>query len=647
MKSFYKIIFLSSFILMAALTAKAQNQVLQIFKNDRIVSQYNLSDIDYIEVNSTLDFPENVTATLQGENILIEWNEVLNATYDVLRSRDNSSYHVIGRDITATEFTDISPLHGANYYKVIAKIGDTSSAPSAPTQQVMFKEDETLQSGLYLGITAFNDQLTTKPIGLLNLDTKGSYELFIQNLTTKSGTILYHAVDNAIDMLQATPLPEDLSTAAVITFTDGLDMGSLMMSDTYLTKKEYLEALSRRISDENVSGVSIDSYSIGIRGDDITDISEFHANLEGLATSPDNVWEVTSMDAVNEHFQEIAEKLVQKSLSQKISLTTAGLEHGALVRFTFDEVTDAANSQLYIEGTFDLRARSLNNVIYHGLSASNGASVKGETSGVHVNYEFNDVTTDSGVLIDTQKAQEWIYIASTAKWQKNKEFTPDEHTESVVSKTSAAIILVLDCSKSLGSQFSQLQDKAISFIETLSSQTQLPESMVEGDLYESFHNTVWNVSYKGVKSGQTIAQAQQYSQEYKSTVTNTRIDGQRVVKFSPVNTGSGVDFYMLYSYDPDKKIHSFKWKFGEKCNTWNYNGTAHDIVPCLVSLDTNSSSYGIPKFTHNVVSTYNPQTRSFSASFRPDWILFVAKDNHSIAWTSWFSGLNDFTFTQK
>lgn len=97
-------------------------------------------------------------------------------------------------------------------------------------------EDDTdkVDTGVYLGIIGFNDHLTTKPISMLNNLTRSEYISFINGLTMKNGTLLYWATENALQSLKLAPEPENLKNVVLVTFTDGLDQGSLMMNPTYL-----------------------------------------------------------------------------------------------------------------------------------------------------------------------------------------------------------------------------------------------------------------------------------------------------------------------------------------------------------------------------------------------------------------------------
>ncbi|MDR3236123.1 MAG: hypothetical protein LBT48_05265 [Prevotellaceae bacterium] len=324
-----------------------------------------------------------------------------------------------------------------------------------------------------MGVIGFNSGLTTKPISLLNSSTRYDFTNFVNGMTSQNGTVLYYAVDNAIDALVAATLPTDLVNVAIITFTDGLDQGSHMLNQTYQgDNAAYLTAVNNRIRTVKIQGKPISAYSIGIKGNDVSDETQFMANLQSLANTAANATKVTSMTEVNAKFQEIAASLYNESSTQSISLKIPGQANETKIRFTFDNVSNAANSTIYIEGTYSFADKSLKNVTYSGCSSSSGATIAGTVDGIFVTYTFADIKETSGAALPTDNIQQWSYISSTSQWQINSEFTPDGNTQTIIDRKSAVIILVLDCSSSLGSEFSTMQSNANAFIYTMADGAQ-------------------------------------------------------------------------------------------------------------------------------------------------------------------------------
>lgn len=325
------------------------------------------------------------------------------------------------------------------------------------------------ESGLYLGITGFNSTLSDYPINMLNSETESDFEAFIDGLTMKNGTLLYYSVNDAIDKMQAATCPPDLYNAALITFTDGLDRGTPMMVENYTTNEEYLSYLHDRILNEKVSGQSMTAWSVGIKGQDVSDETQFTNNLNSIASSSSTAYRVNNMAEVNARFQDIAEHLSETSFLQKMALTIPGEATGTRIRFTLDGTSSATASQKYIEGVFNLSSRSLYDITYHGIESSAGDSVAGVVDGIFVTFTFDSIVNLDGDLIVQGNVQEWLY--QNGSWVKNSEFEPGEQASVVKEKKSAVVMLNLDCSTSLGDDFATLKAHAKAFIAKLCEAT--------------------------------------------------------------------------------------------------------------------------------------------------------------------------------
>lgn len=332
--------------------------------------------------------------------------------------------------------------------------------------KVFKPEDEPL---VYLGIIGFNQALYEKEFGILDKNTANDFKSFVSNLTRKDGTLLYYGVDHALDMLTKGNFPTQISSVNLITFTDGLDQGSLMMNSNYTTDEQYLNAVSKRIGETKVKGLPLTAYSLGLRGSDVTDYTLFQNNLKKLASSTEKAFEVSNMGAVRTRLQEISDQIISISNKQAISMKIPGQSDGTLVCFTFDGAS-AANSSLYIQGTFNLSDRSLRNVSYHGFKAESGSTVQGKQDGIFVTFTFTGLQREDGNgLVQTNNIRQYYKSASASSWQENSEFTPADNTLTTINHSGAVILLVLDCSSSLGSQFSDMQSYAKDFIDRVAN----------------------------------------------------------------------------------------------------------------------------------------------------------------------------------
>lgn len=470
----------------SAIAYAEKDKVIQIFKNGEVVQEFTASEIDYIEVNDYIPAPEGVKATVSQNAITITWNAVDGATYNIYRSADNVSFTLLATDIKETSYTDANPLDGSNYYRVTAVI-DNEESKYTQSEASNFVENG-LPSGIYLGIRGFSEGFQLYPLSRLSDENIASYHEFINGLkATEILTWLYLAVDKSIDDLQAARFPKDLKQVAIVTFTDGLDQGSLDEWDEtepgkYLTTTQYREALNNRLSTEKVSGTDISAYTIGIIPSNASSLTTFRHNMSSLATSSSNVYEVTDIGLLNKIFKDIANSLSKTEYVQKFALKISGQSHNEKCRFTFDNVSTYSASKLYIEGVYDRLTQSLTDIKYVGLSSSSGTSVKGVFDKIKRKYAFTfeNLKANDGNLIPTDHVMHWF--TDEGIWQDyDNEFTfnPDDDVEIEKIKSSVGIMLNLDCSYSMSenNKLDKLKEATNSFVQVLADNTIDPEEV--------------------------------------------------------------------------------------------------------------------------------------------------------------------------
>ena len=324
------------------------------------------------------------------------------------------------------------------------------------------RDDEPIS---FIGIVGFNDELYKKETGVLATSTAGQYKSFVKSLPQKDGTLLYFAVDNALDMLEAYRFNTPIKSVNFITFTDGLDLGSTMMNETYWTTNEYLNAMSSRIRGTQIEGLSINAYTVGLRGRDVTDVEMFKRNLVSLASNEDYSFEVHSFYEIHERLQDIANRIISITNRQTVSVKVPGIDNGSRMRFIFDGQT-VEDSQFYIEGTLNMADHSLHDVTYHGMRARSGSVVQGTQDGIFLTFTFRGLQRlDCNGLIPMTNIKHYYLLPSSGSWQINSEFRPDNNTQRTVTYTGTSIFLVLDCSSSLGSDIDQMKNYAYEFID--------------------------------------------------------------------------------------------------------------------------------------------------------------------------------------
>ena len=366
----------------------------------------------------------------------------------------------------------------------------STTAARVDSVKVFRPENEPL---VYLDIIGFNQELYKKEFGILSTSTASGFNTFVGNLTCKDGTLLYYGVDKALEMLKSTSFPTQVSSVNLITFTDGLDQGSMMMNGSYTTDEQYLNAVHQLIVNTHVKGLPLTAYSLGLKGSDVTNYTLFQNNLAKLASSSDKAIEVSSMSAVRTRLQEISDQIISISNKQTVSMKIPGPSNGTIIRFTFDNAT-AANSSMYIEGTFNLSDRSLRNVKYYGIKGGSGTIVQGKQEGIFVTYTFSGLQrTDGNGLIPVNSIREFYRSSTTNTWQENSEFTPANNTQTNITHSGAIILLVLDCSSSLGSQFSNMKSYAQDFITRVANNAQEYQERPFGNSSDYVNGVAFNM----------------------------------------------------------------------------------------------------------------------------------------------------------
>ena len=382
------------------------------------------------------------------------------------------------------------------------------------------------ESGLYMGITGFNTDVKryvydSRYFRILSESSATDFKNFVNGLNIDMATVLYYAVDDALTNMEGARFPDDLNNVAIVTFTDGLDQGSPYFGDQYANAN----AVNQHLLSARVNNLPITGYAIGLKGKDVKDDAKFKANLTALSTSPANALEVKDMNEVDAIFQEIAASLYNETQSQSISLTVPMQADGVKTRFTFEgNLANESQSNCYIEGTWS--DGTLTSITYVGMTCSSGSTVKATANGVLFTFTFEDVKKGSdgkGGELSTDKAQVWNQDPGSS-WTPNSEFDPSKYSQTIVEQKSALIMLVLDCSSSLGEEgLSQIKNAANNFIETLRKATSPDYCKVAYDANRGSGNMSTQLFKKG--SAQAL-NANTFTREgYKFAGWNTQPDG--------------------------------------------------------------------------------------------------------------------------
>ena len=107
--------------------------------------------------------------------------------------------------------------------------------------------------------------------------------------------------------------------------------------------------------------------------------------------------------------------------------------------------------------------RRLDNLSYHGFQtgASSIASISNE--GGFYYFKFENLNLSNGDPISqniVDRTIMWKETSTGGGWDKESEFKPNNNTNIEEDKSSAIIMLVLDCTTSLGGDFSTMKTAA-------------------------------------------------------------------------------------------------------------------------------------------------------------------------------------------
>jgi hypothetical protein len=229
------------------------------------------------------------------------------------------------------------------------------------------------------------------------------------------------------------------------------------------------------IEKEKIHGLSVEAYTIGLKGNDVTDDDQFTETLKKLASSDSNVFQVSDMEEVLQHFKKIAEDLSSVSTTANLMVEVpSGYDNGQKLRFTFDNPDAAENSALYIEAVFNRSdGITLGDITYHGLAEGQTAIIASPSENEDsYSFVFKDLKYEDGDDLlsesDIKKIMLWKET-STGGWDRESEFNPESSTNVTVDKDSALIMLVLDCTTSLGDDFENMKKAGKDFVKTLAN----------------------------------------------------------------------------------------------------------------------------------------------------------------------------------
>jgi hypothetical protein len=421
-----------------------------------------------------------------------EWHDKCNITFslgDVSGTPPGNMTVEYGTTITLPEVTApegkvFQGWRSTNYLsgKYDFSAGESVTINNSNTFTARWVNKKYAQEGIYVSLISFAGNASVHRDNnndFIFLDSSGRNVLsrMLNNYQKASaaGTALFYGVHKGLANLTANEgeFLTDISSVNLITFTDGLDNGSFLASttDPIEGKKDvmsgtYATYVHGEIGSRKINGMPITAYSVGVKGSDVTDDTQFATNLGNIA-SQGNVHEITNFDELETVFTDIADTL---TFASHFSMTTTGNDPGTVIRMTFDVTgsssADAAASSKYIEGTlaYSDGVWTLTNVTYRGgitSDAGNGATIIGTVSSSNVSFLFRNIDYGDDAVT---APQQWTKAVGSSAWQINSEYGASGST----STSPVLIQLVLDASTSLNdAQIGQIRAAVNRFIDSL------------------------------------------------------------------------------------------------------------------------------------------------------------------------------------
>lgn len=396
-------------------------------------------------------------------------------------------------------FTGYATIEGVEYTDI-----QTATMYSGSSKKIVFafatpvnpKEPDT--ASLYLGIIGFNDNLMKYQITKMSKSKATESKNFIDRFDINAGTLLYHADWNALDMLQEFNAPKDLSNATLVTFTDGLDLASHQQTSKDLfyydeDNTRYRDSVHYRIMHDKVADMNVSAYAIGIKGNDVNTpkkIEQFEQNLPLLASDAKNAYQVSDMKAVNQKFDSIAKSLNKVNTKSDLKIVAVSRNSNTRISWTLDldtakvkewnvGVDGVATSKQYISATYWRKngVSFLTNIKCEGLTCVMKDTVWGDDN-YKTTFLFSDIRDLKGDAITSfPLIYEWVREDETENWTTQSEFDRDGNITPIPQNSSAVIMLVLDCSSSLGKDgLAEIKKAAKNFIDVITSELKEDES---------------------------------------------------------------------------------------------------------------------------------------------------------------------------
>ncbi len=409
--------------------------------------------------DDSIPIPTGIIAIQENNKIKISWNssDTPYLTFYVSKTitpsePDGASEVFVGTAYDGVNYLyDEDPFEGLNYYKIYADDGYYRSKES----DYVSCEFRTIGSA-YIGVVAFNSNISVYPVSNFIKEA----QQFITNKTNDvDRTALCYAVSKATTLFSSGGLPA-FDKIFIISFTDGFDNGSssLYVADNkHIAQGQVYDQAKLDLS----AKIGLRSYAIGF-GDEV---SGHETDMKKLVVGGGE-YKIATSASLNNTFQDIANSVLASA--KNITLRTQeGLYTEDYPKYFRLTVTAAANSFTSTTESSSVICKLVGKTLSI-LTPGNFVSFSAPVTGI-----LSD--TDNKIIIPLNNLQyirnstEYVIkdISVEVSFDKGRTYytdVEDSSTSEDISK-NIAVVLVIDCSTSLGSAFSYVQTSANAFID--------------------------------------------------------------------------------------------------------------------------------------------------------------------------------------
>jgi len=371
----------------------------------------------------------------------LEYYYVSDEELNDIFSSQTGTYSVSGSKLTLTFYGDS---------QIFTKVGS-----SGDNNDISNSDNKEISNLVYVGVVAFNAKTENFPLS----NNLGQAKSFISNRKNDvDSTALCYAVSESIKLFDAPGLPA-LDNKFIVTFTDGDDNYSSALYNDVPYGREYDKARTDLLSKSGIK-----SYAIGFG----TSLRE--NDLMKLVVNGGEYRNATNTTNLNQVFQDIANSVLASSknvvlITQKGNYTETNPKY---FKITVSASQTANGTIDYSSIVICKLAGKQFSIITPSDYITFDAPVTGTESGTKINIPLNNLKYTSGgkeCYIRNIKVE-----ISTSQDSGYRVDVEDSSASSDITK-KIGVVIVLDCTTSLGSAFGPMKTSANNFIETLAKNT--------------------------------------------------------------------------------------------------------------------------------------------------------------------------------